>query len=103
MGELAESAFSVRYIYHHIKGEIPVHLVFERDTNISIVNVENCRYIHHCKQAQIDKNVIHKNFKIFGHDYIVGDQLSVPKTQHLNTKHRLKVCTKMYKHGKMVR
>ena len=76
MGELAESAFSVRYIYHHIKGEIPVHLVFGRDTNISIVNVENCRYIRQCKQAQIDKDVIHENSKRINNDYRVGDQVS---------------------------
>ena len=35
------------------------------------------KYIRQRKQAQIEKEVIHKNYTIIEHDYRVGDQVTI--------------------------
>ena len=63
MGIFGAGSFPVRSMYHHIKGKIPRQLVFGRDMVTPFAHVADCRYIRQCKQAQIDRDVIHKNFK----------------------------------------
>ena len=44
---------------------------------LSIVHIDNWRYIFQRKEAQIYKDVIHKNYKTTNHNYRVWDQVLV--------------------------
>ena len=75
MGILAEATFVLCSTYHRVKGKVPGHMVFEKDTILPIMRVENWRYIRQRKQAQINKDVIRNNSTIIDHNYRVGDQV----------------------------
>ena len=53
IGILSASALVLNSTYQHVKGKIPEQLVFGRDIILPIMHIENWRYIHQRKQAQI--------------------------------------------------
>ena len=71
---LAAAAFVVRSMYHSKNVKIPSQIVFVQDIILLIKHVEDWRYIHQSKQAQIYKYSIRESNTIIDNDCRMGDK-----------------------------
>ena len=72
---LAAAALKICYTKNRLKGYSMVQLLFSHDIIILIKHMAGWELICHKNQAQINKDNICENSKIFYHDYTVRDKV----------------------------